>query len=145
MFFSSLLADAWQDVAELKFGLDYIESNPQFLQIASERDVIALVTMRFELNGISDMITICLPPHRTLEPIMKDLTQIRMFESLRRPDPAGIEALKAKVREAIVPPVEVELGRASVTVQDLLDLAKGDVIPPLDRKKSETLDVKVGP
>ncbi len=110
-------------MAELKFGLDYIESNPQFLQIASERDVIALVTMRFELNGISDMITICLPPHRTLEPIMKDLTQIRMFESLRRPDPAGIEALKAKVREAIVP-VEVELGRASVTVQDLLDLAR---------------------
>ncbi len=139
--FSSLLADAWRDVAELKFDLDYIESNPQFLQLASERDVIALVTMRFELNEISDMISICLP-HRTLEPVMKDLTQIRMFESLRQPDPIGLEALKAKVRTAIVP-VEVELGRATVTVQDLLDLAIGDVIP-LDRKKNETLDVKVG-
>lgn len=139
--FASLLGDAWQDVAEFKFELDYMESNPQFLQLASERDVIALVTMRLELNGISDMITICLP-HRTLEPIMKDLTQIRMFESLRRPDPVGIEMLKTKVRSAIVP-IEVELGKADVSVQDLLDLAKGDVIP-LDRKKNETLDVKVG-
>lgn len=139
--FSSLLGDAWRDVSELKFELDYMESNPQFLQIAGDRDAIALVTMRFELNEISDMISICLP-HRTLEPIIKNLTHIRMFESLQQPDPKRIEMLKEQVRSAIVP-VEVELGRTTVTVQDLLDLAPGDVIP-LDRKKNETLDVKIG-
>jgi flagellar motor switch protein FliM len=139
--FTSLLGDAWKDVAELLFELDYMESNPQFLQLASDRDVIALVTLRLELNGVSDMINICLP-HRMLEPIMKDLTQIRMFESLHKPDPTNIEVLKAKVRSAIVP-LEVELGTAIVAVQDLLGLAVGDVIP-LDRKKTETLDIKVG-
>ena len=50
--------------------------------------------------------------------------------------------LKQKVRSAIIP-VEVELGQTHVSVQDLLDLAEGDVIP-LDRKKNQTLDVKVG-
>lgn len=139
--FSSLLGDAWQEVADLHFSLDTMESNPQFLQLASDRDVIALVTMRFELNNVSDMISICLP-HRTLEPIMKHLTQIRMFESLQQPDPNRIELLKSKVRAAIVP-VEVELGSAVLTVRDLLDLAEGDVIP-LERKKNETLDIKVG-
>jgi len=49
--FTSLLGDAWKDVAELLFKLDYMESNPQFLQLASDRDVIALVTLRLELNG----------------------------------------------------------------------------------------------
>jgi len=79
--FSSLLSDAWRDVSELEFELDYMESNPQFLQIAAERDAVALITMRFSLNETSDMISICLP-HRTLEPIIKNLTHIRMFESL---------------------------------------------------------------
>lgn len=139
--FSSLLGDAWQEVAELKFGLEYMENNPQFLQVAAERDAVALVTMRFDLNNTSDMISICLP-HRTLEPIMKNLTHIRMFESLQQPDPKRIELLRAKVRAAIVP-VEVELGRTTLAVQDLLDLAPGDVIP-LQTKKNETLDIKVG-
>lgn len=139
--FSSLLGDAWHEVAELKFALDYMESNPQFLQVAAERDAVAVVTMRFELNETSDMISICFP-HRTLEPIMKNLTHIRMFESLEQPDPQRIGLLREKVRSAIVP-VEVELGQTTVTVRDLLELAPGDVIP-LDKKKNETLDVKIG-
>lgn len=65
-----------------------------------------------------------------------------MFESLHQPDPKRIELLKAKVRSAIVP-VEVELGKATATVQDLLELAPGDVIP-LNTKKNETLDIKIG-
>lgn len=139
--FSSLLGDAWQEVAELQFELEYIENNPQFLQVAVERDAIALVTMTFELNETSDMVSICLP-HRTLEPIMKNLTHIRMFESLQKPDPHRIELLKSKIRSAVIP-IEVELGETTVDVKDLLGLATGDVIP-LGRKTNETLDVKIG-
>ncbi|HPT83060.1 MAG TPA: flagellar motor switch protein FliM [Limnochordia bacterium] len=139
--FSSLLSDSWREVAELRFELENMESNPQFLQVAADRDAVALITMRFELNEISDMISICLP-HRTLEPILKNLTHIRMFESLQQPDPSRIELLKEQVRAAVVP-VEVELGRTTVTVGDLLDLAPGDVVV-LDRKKHEALDVKIG-
>lgn len=139
--FSSFLGDAWQEVTELNFQLDYMENNPQFLQLASDRDVIAVITMRFEFGPINEMISICLP-HRTLEPIMKDLTQIRLFESLHQPDPKRIDYLKHKVRTAIIP-VEVELGRTTVAVEDLLGLSEGDVIP-LNKKKNETLDIKIG-
>lgn len=138
---NNLLADAWSEVHGLQFNLAGIESNPQFLQIASDRDVVGVVTLNFKLNELQDMITICLP-YRTLESVMGSLTQARMFESLRPPDPAQIERLKAKVRSAVVP-VEVELGSAVVTVQDLLDLDVGDVIV-LDRTRNETIDVKIG-
>jgi flagellar motor switch protein FliM len=138
---NNLLADAWTDVHPLQFNLAGIENNPQFLQIASDRDVVALVTLSFKLNELQDMVTICLP-YRTLEPVMGSLTQARMFESLQAPDPAQIERLKAKVRSAVVP-VEVELGSAVVTVQDLLDLDVGDVIV-LDRTRNETIDVRIG-
>ncbi|NLM38936.1 MAG: flagellar motor switch protein FliM [Firmicutes bacterium] len=138
---NNLLKDAWHEVKPLEFGLTEIESNPQFLQVASTREVVALVTINFRLNELHDMMTICLP-FRTLEPIIGNLSQARMFESLRRPDPAQIERLKAKVRSAVLP-VEVELGSTTVTVQDLLDLDVGDVIT-LDRRTNETIDVKIG-
>lgn len=139
--FCNLLRDAWQDVRDIDFQLEYIESNPQFLQVASDRDVIALVTLEFELNELQDMISICLP-YVTLEPIMKDLTQAKMFESLKQPDPARVDQLKERVRSAILP-VEVELGQTTVSVQDLLELEVGDVIP-LNKRRNETLDVKIG-
>ena len=100
---------------DIDFQLEYIESNPQFLQVASDRDVIALITLEFELNELEDMISICLP-YVTLEPIMKDLTQVKMFESLKQPDPARIAQLKERVRTAVLP-VEVELGQTTVSVQ----------------------------
>ena len=59
-----------------------------------------------------------------------------------RPPDRPKSAPQGQVRSAVVP-VEVELGSAVVTVQDLLDLDVGDVIV-LDRTRNETIDVKIG-
>ncbi len=139
--FSRVLADAWAEVSELGFELDHIESNPQFLQAAADRDVVVLITLSFELNEVQDMLNICIP-YRTLEPLMKQLTRARLFDSLRPPEPEKVERLRDKVRTAVLP-IEVELGTAKVTVQDLLDLEVGDVIT-LDHNRQENLDVKIG-
>lgn len=139
--FSRMLADAWAEVRELEFELDHMESNPQFLQAAADRDVVVLITLSFELNDVQDMLNICIP-FRTLEPLMKQLTKARLFDSLRPPEPEQVERLQQKVRSAVLP-VEVELGTAQVTVQDLLDLEVGDVIT-LDQNRQQNLDVKIG-
>lgn len=139
--FCQLLADAWQEVAELNMTIDHMESNPQFLQVAVDRDVCVLISISFELNKVQDMINICIP-FRTVEPIIKRLSQHRLFDSLRQPDPEKLKQLKQRVRQAVVP-IEVELGSATVSVRDLLDLEVGDVIP-LDRGKNENLDIKLG-
>ncbi len=136
-----MMNDAWQDVAELRFRLQQTESNPQFLQGSAERDVVVLLSFSFEFNGFQDMVNFCIP-YRMLEPIMKDLTHHKLFESLRQPDPKKLQQLKEKVRSVILP-VEVELGTVTVTVQDLLDLEVGDAIP-LDRGQHDHLDIKIG-
>lgn len=136
-----MMSDAWQEVTELHFRLEQVESNPQFLQVSAERDVVVLLSFSFDFNGIQDMMNFCIP-YRMLEPIMKHLTHHRLFESLRQPDPEKLKQLKNKVRSVVLP-VEVELGAVTVTVQDLLDLEVGDAIP-LERAKHENLDIKVG-
>ncbi|NLY10291.1 MAG: flagellar motor switch protein FliM [Firmicutes bacterium] len=139
--FCQMLKDSWQEVADIHFDYEYLETNPQFLQSAADRDIVILISLSFELNEVQDMISICIP-YRTLEPIMKQLTQHRFFDQLRQPDPSKIKLLEEKVRAAQVP-VEVELGTAELTVADLLELEPGDVIP-LNKLKDDLLDVKVG-
>lgn len=136
-----MMGDAWHDFVQLSFKLDELESNPQFLQVAGDRDVCALISLSYELNTVKDMMNICIP-FRTIEPSMKDLSQHKLFDSLKQPDPERTQQLKDRVRTAIIP-IEVELGCTTVTVQDLLDLEVGDVIP-LDRGRHENLDVKLG-
>lgn len=139
--FAKILRDAWQDIEAIDFRLEQIESNPQFLQLASDRDVVVVVSLRFEFNEITDNFNICIP-FRTIEPVLPKITQHRLFESLAPPDPEKIAQLKEKVKSVIIP-VEVELGTAAVTAGDLLSLEVGDVIE-LDRKRTENVDVKIG-
>ena len=138
---ADLMSDAWREVSPVEFALEQVETNPQFLQISADRDVVVLISFSFEFNGIQDMVNFSIP-YRMLEPIMKHLTHHRLFESLRQPDPEKLRQLKKKVRSVVLP-VEVELGATTVTVQDLLDLEVGDAIP-LDRARDENLEVKIG-
>ncbi len=139
--FARILKDAWQDIETIDFRLEQLESNPQFLQLASDRDVVVVVSLRFEFNDVTDNFNICIP-FRTIEPLLSKITQHRLFESLAPPDPEKIAQLKEKVKTVIIP-IEVELGSAAVTAGDLLSLEVGDVIE-LDRKRTENVDVRIG-
>lgn len=139
--FGNILGDAWKEVEDIEFRLEHIESNPQFLQIASDRDVVLAISLRFEFNKVSDIFNLCIP-FRTLEPIINKITHHRLFDSLQPPNPEKVIKLKEKVRSVILP-VEVELGGTVVSAGDLLNLELGDVIE-LERKRNENIDIKIG-
>lgn len=139
--FAKNLSDAWQEIEHIDFTVTQLESNPQFLQIASDRDVVVVVSLRFEFNQVTDIFNICIP-YRTIEPVLNRITQHRLFESLKPPDPEKVAKLREKVKATVLP-IEVELGTATVLVSDLLNLEIGDVIE-LDRKRNENVDVKIG-
>lgn len=139
--FAKNLEEAWQETDQIRFNLEHLESNPQFLQIVSDRDVVVIVSLQFEFNEIADIVNICIP-YRTLEPIISKITHHRLFDSLQSPDPEKLSKLKAKIRSAVLP-IEAELGKAQVSAGDLLNLEIGDVIE-LDHKRSENVDIKIG-
>ncbi len=134
--------NAWADIMDLSVTLQSIESNPQFLQVMQERETVVLISLALTIGNARDFINICIS-YSALEPVLKKLTSLRLFDSLRRrAGPADAENLQAKVRETPIT-VDVELGSTVVTVADLLNLQVGDVIT-LDRKRHENLDVHVG-
>lgn len=136
------LSDAWKEIDEINFTHDNIESNPQFLQIASDREIVVTISLNLEFNNMSDMFNLCIP-FRTIEPIISKINQHQiLFDSLQPPDPKNLEKLRNKVKTAKLP-IEVVLGETTVSAGDLLNLETGDVIQ-LDRGRNETLDVRVG-
>jgi flagellar motor switch protein FliM len=84
-------------------------------------------------------MNLCLP-YLLLQPILSLLSATTLFRAPSRSSQA--EALRQTVEEVTVP-VEVRLGRARVTLGDLVGLAPNDVIP-LDRPAHAPVEVLVG-
>ncbi len=136
------LENAWSEIVDLSITMESIESNPQFLQVMQERETVVLISLTLGIGNVNDFINICIS-HSALEPVLKQLTSLRLFDSLRRrAEPADVEMIHSKVRETPIN-LDVELGSTVVTVADLLNLQVGDVIT-FDRKRHENLDVQVG-
>ncbi|MGI6038105.1 MAG: flagellar motor switch protein FliM [Limnochordia bacterium] len=132
---------AWQDVASLGFTLQTTESNPQFLQVMAEREAVILNTMLMDIDGTEEMVNLCFS-QSALEPILKRITQRRLLDSTKRTTEVDLGQMRERIAMAELP-IEVELGQATLTMQDLLQLQRGDIVP-LDRGPREKLEVKVG-
>lgn len=134
--------EAWRSVADLSPHLVALETNPQFLQLVSPNETIALISLSTKIGETTGMINLCIP-HVVLEPIMPRLSVHHWFVSQKKTRaPEEVEALQNRVHKASLPLV-VELGESTITVKELLNLSIGDVIA-LDKETNEGLHVKVG-
>ena len=133
---------AWENVISVNPRLEKIESNPQFAQLVSPNEIIALVTLSVKIGRVEGMMNVCIP-HMVVEPIMSKLTT-RFWYSLaeKEPIPGAKENLEKRLQSTFVP-VKGELGKLGVTVGELLGLQVGDVLA-VDRGVDDEVDVLVG-
>lgn len=131
---------AWENVIDLNPKLDKIEVNPQFAQIVPPNETIALITMKIEIGDLEGMMNICIP-YILLEPILDKLnTRFWFSTSSNKHTEEEKQLIKDRILKTVVP-IITELGSTTVTVREILNLRKGDIIK-LDYKKN--LDIKVG-
>lgn len=136
------LQEAWKTVMDLSPRLEALETNPQFMQIASANDTIALISLSTKIGDTTGMINLCIP-HVVIEPIMPRLSVHHMFvthKKIKTPDES--EALEMRVTQARLP-IVAELGESSISIREFLSLAPGDVIA-LNKSVEEGLQVKIG-
>ncbi|MGN7383521.1 Flagellar motor switch protein FliM [Chlamydia abortus] len=136
------LKDAWKTVVDLEPRLETLETNPQFMQIASANDTIALISLSTKIGDTSGMINICIP-HVVIEPIMQRLSVHHMFVTQKKAKSnEESEILQSRVSKAKLP-IIAELGHSQITVREFLGLAQGDVIT-LNKLVGEGLAIRVG-
>lgn len=135
------LQEAWSSIIEIEPVLEEFEVNPQFLQLVSPNETVVVVSMNTKIGDVSGMINICIP-HIVLEPIVPKLTaHYWMQTGTKERDPQTYSELSKLVRDIDVTAVAL-LGKAEITLKDLLYLKPGDVIS-LDQPIDEPLQLAV--
>lgn len=138
MFFDDM-EEAWKPVYPMKPIYVRSEMNPQFVTIVTPVDVVIKVEFILEIEGKQCKAFLCIP-YGAVEPIKEKLYSA--FSADRDElDVKWLERLNAALREIPITLTGV-LGRAAISVEQLLNVQIGDTIL-LDTRADEDVVVKV--
>jgi flagellar motor switch protein FliM len=140
---SAGLRDGWTAVADLQPVLVETVLNADLVQAALPGDIAALLLFEIHTLGLSGTISICVP-HPVIEPLMDRLNTQAWFSSTSRKSGSEDDRLRLAdgIRGARLP-IAVELGSTTITLGELLDIRKDDVIR-LDRGVEGELPILAG-
>lgn len=127
---SPLLQDAWGNYVDVEHTMDGIETNAQLIQFIQPDESAAIVVIEVTLNDLKGNLNICLPAS-SLEEIFK-IFDSKYVKVNRKVDPEQEKRRREQILESLKDTpltVSAQLGTSEVTLKDLLELQKGDIIP----------------
>jgi flagellar motor switch protein FliM len=137
-----LLIEPWKNVVELKPRLEKIETNSQFAQVISPTEVIALVTLNLKIGPVEGLLNICIP-YICIEPIMDKLNTKYWFSTMQDTNEEIYrEIIEKRINDSIIP-IRGILGKTKISLNDFINLQKGDIIK-LNTKINSDIEVMVG-
>lgn len=139
---TQLLREPWKNVEDINPVLERVETNPQFAQIISPSDMVAIVTLNVKIGDSEGFMNLCLP-YFTLEDIMDRLNTKYWYANMQKMRDENYESHIEALIERVNVPVKAILGRSTISVSDFADLQIGDVIR-LDSQLDSELNVYVG-
>ncbi len=116
---------SWKPVFELKFEYMRSEMNTQFANIATPNEVVVVTTFTIDLGRTSGEFHVCMP-YAMIEPV-RDLLNSRSHIDRLEVDKRWLRLLTAQVQTAEVEMIAT-LGRAEVSLKQILHMKAGDVI-----------------
>jgi flagellar motor switch protein FliM len=120
------LKEAWSHVARLDIEYLNSEINPHFANIVSPTEIVVITSFHIELDGGGGDVHITMP-YAMIEP-MRELLDAGVASDRVEHDERWMMALKEEIEDAEVE-LSTMLGRGRITMQQLLDMKVGDVIP----------------
>lgn len=86
--------EAWKNIEKIKVKWEAIESNPQFIQIASPNETVIIIALRTTIGEITGRMTLCLP-HLIVEPVLPKLSTHQMLSFLTKTNIPQQDKLRA--------------------------------------------------
>ncbi|MCP3851028.1 MAG: flagellar motor switch protein FliM [Gammaproteobacteria bacterium] len=120
------LIKAWSPVMPMKLEFSSREVNPQFANIVSPTEVVVVSSLHVELEGGGGNIHITMP-YSMLEPI-RELLDAGIQSDRSDVDERWNQSLADEIKSAEVG-LTSTLANTSLTLQDVLKLNEGDIIP----------------
>ena len=137
-----LMREPWKNVVEINPIMERIETNPQFAQIISPSDMIAIITMNVRIGDVDGFMNVCLP-FFTLESVMDRLNTKFWFANLQESRDEDYQDYIESLIKHVDIPIRAVLGTTQVTLGDFNTLQLGDIIR-LNCGVDQDLDIFVG-
>ncbi|WP_342429532.1 flagellar motor switch protein FliM [Neobacillus sp. FSL H8-0543] len=138
---AQILQKAWSDIMVLPLRYLNMETNPQFLQIGIPTETVIVINFQITIGKVEKSMHLCIP-YILLEPFIPKLSSHKWYGHgnwVKNKEES--EILQERIEHLIVP-VITELGRATITMEDILGLNVNDVIQ-LNQLVDEPLQVRV--
>jgi flagellar motor switch protein FliM len=120
------LRDAWSHVIDINVEFVHSEMNPAFANIVSPSEVVVVTSFHVELEGGGGDVHVTLP-YSMVEPLREQLDS-GMTSDRIEVDERWAHSMKEEIDDAEVE-VSTVLGRAQITLAELLNLKPGDIVP----------------
>ena len=137
------LRKAWQIIDNLEFKLERFESDIDFAQITSQSESVLLISFEIMISDQTYMMNLCFATF-AFDVILSKLNSQKL-STIRPTKYTGTtsgEIIKSHLYKTYLP-IVAEFGKAKISVQNLFDLEKGDIIK-LDTKINDEHPIKVG-
>jgi len=123
----SALSEAWSGVREMKFDISATESNPQLVQIVPPNEVVVVIGFELKTSNRAGTMNLCIP-YNVIEPVMEELSAQSWFSVARNQRSMEAEGLLARSLGDAAVTVTGILAETTITLQDLISMAPGDLI-----------------
>jgi flagellar motor switch protein FliM len=120
------LKEAWSHIARLDIEYVNSEVNPHFANIVSPSEIVVVSSIRIELDGGGGDVHVTMP-YSMLEPLRELLLAGVATDRVEHDERWGL-ALREELEDAEVELTTV-LGRGKITMQQLMSLQPGDILP----------------
>jgi flagellar motor switch protein FliM len=123
----SNLSDAWSNIMKINFELTETESNPQLVQIVPPNEVVVVISFEIKMGNRAGTMGLCIP-YNVIEPVMGKLSQQNWFTYSRKSsNEKYVQAVQKSLAGAPLL-VKVLLGSTTIRVDELMNLAAGDIL-----------------
>jgi len=134
------IGDSWKPYASMEWGVSDSTMEPRYLNIASDTEVVLLLSFTFNLEYSFGELKICFPVS-SLIGTLDDFFNVDKTGGSTKVDDKSAEALRKLVGGAKVIVAGV-LDETNITLSDVVNLKEGDVLK-LDSKITNHLKVSV--
>ncbi len=137
------LKDGWSSIIEFYPTITSKESSPNVVQIVAQNEIVIMVVLELTIGETSGMINIAYPVI-FLESILSKLANKDIMIGEASSKKSRNAELRELVKRADIQ-LEAILGNSKITVRQLLNLEKGDVLKlatPVSDKATITIDDK---
>jgi flagellar motor switch protein FliM len=134
------LKEVWEHIGVFSPKIEGYETNPQFVQIAPPGETVILVSLEVRMQNASGLMSICFP-YLLLESVITNLSGESWMSSQSTSTTETRNVLETEIQDLQLT-LSTTIGKTTITIRDLLQLQRGDVLV-LDKPFDSDLNVQI--